>query len=133
MSTAAARALNKALIAALRALPSCPRWYAADAVPTGAVLPYGTVGNHNEAREGFFGHGGSVMAPTLKWYSSYAGDTELLTVWGEVFAALDGRTLPLEDHAQMIGRVELLRTYRDPSGYRNAVAVYTARTLAGAA
>src|SRR5690606_21543044 len=122
MPTAAAPALLSALVAHLKAnVPTCPRWYGAGAVPAGAILPYGTIGGHEESRESFFAHHGGVLRLQLKWYSDYFGDAELLAIWSEVYAALERERLTLEGHTHLIGSVELQATYLDPHGYRNAV------------
>lgn len=128
----AASPLASALRAHLQAnVPTCPRWYPAGAVPADTPLPYGTFGDHNEARAGFLGRGGSTLRPTLKVFSSYVGDKELLTIWGELYAALYGARLAVAGHTQILGDPELVTTYLDPHNVRNAVVRYTVRTLEG--
>ena len=133
MPSAAAGPLTTALIAHLKTnVPTCPRWYGAGAVPAGAVLPYGTVGDHNEDEQSFFGHSGSEMSPTIKWYSDYFGDAEVLSIWSEIYGSLHRQPLTVSGHVQLIGRLRLVTTYLDPHGVRNAVASYIARTLENA-
>lgn len=138
MAAAAILPLHAALIARLEAqCPSCPRWYAEDTRPPGALLPLGEVGGHKEnPRGGFFQHSGSLLRAELRWFSDDREDTDaergvapVLRIWGEVLPALQEVKLTLAGHQQIIGTVELISSYRDTDGYRNAVAHYTARTL----
>lgn len=137
MATAAVLALHNAVVARLKAqCASCPSWYAEGAVTPGAAYPHGVVGGHGEQPDGFIGHSGSDNRIILRWFSDDRDDTAtergvrpVLAIWNEVFLALQGVTFTITGHTKLTCSVQLISTFRDQYGYRNAVAHLDVKTL----
>lgn len=91
------------------------RVYSLGTVPKDAPVPYVELGDSSERSSGYFGQGGNINDETLTIVTPKAGGK---VAAGEALAAitdaLDRRALPMDGHAMLSGRLELITVFVDP-------------------
>lgn len=118
MAQAVVRPLRLAVLNALKAgVPAVAGRVFTGLAPSGTPKPYLTIGDYAEGESNFFGRSGSDTTALIKGYvATVHGDTAILDLWGEAYAALHRVPLLVPGHAHLFGTLTLLTTYPEPDG-----------------
>jgi hypothetical protein len=111
-------------------------------VERGTPLPYLVISQYTEDGDGFFGRPGSEVTFRLSGYVPTRdaaglpiyGDRALLELYGECYAALHQKALPVDGHISLKGSLRYITDYPDPDADAlQFVAEYRGKTrVAGA-